>query len=462
VAFAVAAGNNDWWIHPAGFTITNAISPARRITQMQSSFADTNHPQYLAQSITYTPWGAVSQLVNGAPGGGTGAQETYAYNNRLDPVMIELGTTGNATADYCLVYNYSLGAANPTSCLPPSVAAGNNGNVVGYWYQDNVNSSFSHTASYTYDGVNRLWTAIAKTLGGSVLWSQTYSYGPWGNMSCSGSGLCPSLTYNSQNNNQLATIGNYSFSYDAAGDLLQDPSNYPAQPVHTYQWDAEGRVASVDGGSTWSFTYNALGVRVQWASSGGGELHLFDPEGNWLGNANSYTLVRFGDRAFALYEGSETDFNHVNALDSASMRTLQSGAEAEDILFYPWGDVWEVQGSGGYNFANIPYRDVTTTTDITTARFSSPNFGRWLSPDPIGVKAVKLNDPQTWNMYAYVRNNPTTLTDPSGLAPSDPRANWPSSTRSGARHLIWMPASSFTLACHPLSQMPAGSGLHVS
>jgi RHS repeat-associated protein len=104
------------------------------------------------------------------------------------------------------------------------------------------------------------------------------------------------------------------------------------------------------------------------------------------------------------------------------MRTLQSGAEAEDILFYPWGDVWEVQGSGGYNFANIPYRDVTTSTDITTARFSSPNFGRWLSADPIGVKAVKLDDPQTWNMYAYVRNNPTTLTDPTGLLVTAPPA----------------------------------------
>jgi hypothetical protein len=45
----------------------------------------------------------------------------------------------------------------------------------------------------------------------------------------------------------------------------------------------------------------------------------------------------------------------------------------------------------------------------------SPNFGRWLSPDPIGKAAVKLDDPQTWNMYAYVRNNPTTLTDPTGL-----------------------------------------------
>jgi RHS repeat-associated protein len=117
----------------------------------------------------------------------------------------------------------------------------------------------------------------------------------------------------------------------------------------------------------------------------------------------------------ALYLGGNTLFNHVNALDSASMRTLQSGAEAEDILFYPWGDVWEVQGSGGYNFANIPYRDVTTTTDITTARFSSPNLGRWFTPDPAGKGAVRLDDPQTWNMYAYVRNNPTTLTDPSGL-----------------------------------------------
>ena len=174
-------------------------------------------------------------------------------------------------------------------------------------------------------------------------------------------------------------------------------------------------MASVDGGSTWSFTYNALGDRVQWAYSGGADQHFFDPEGNWLGNAGSYSLVTFGGRYFALYLGGNTLFNHVNALDSASMRTLQSGAVAEDILFYPWGDVWEVQGSGGYNFANIPYRDVTTTTDITTARFSSPNFGRWLSPDPIGKGAVRLDDPQTWNMYAYVRNSPATLTDPTGL-----------------------------------------------
>jgi uncharacterized protein RhaS with RHS repeats len=48
-------------------------------------------------------------------------------------------------------------------------------------------------------------------------------------------------------------------------------------------------------------------------------------------------------------------------------------------------------------------------------RAHDPLNSRWLSPDPASKKAAKLIDPQTWNMYAYVRNSPTTLTDPSGL-----------------------------------------------
>ena len=47
-------------------------------------------------------------------------------------------------------------------------------------------------------------------------------------------------------------------------------------------------------------------------------------------------------------------------------------------------------------------------------RYFIPRHGRWLSPDPIGKGAARLDDPQTWNMYVYSRNNPTTFNDPSG------------------------------------------------
>jgi len=42
-------------------------------------------------------------------------------------------------------------------------------------------------------------------------------------------------------------------------------------------------------------------------------------------------------------------------------------------------------------------------------------LARWLTADPAGKDAVHLNDPQTWNLCAYVSNNPLTLIDPTGL-----------------------------------------------
>src|SRR5207249_5391895 len=50
---------------------------------------------------------------------------------------------------------------------------------------------------------------------------------------------------------------------------------------------------------------------------------------------------------------------------------------------------------------------------VTPTRTYANPMGRWLTPDPDNAGA-ESSDPQTWNVYAYARNNPTTLTDPTG------------------------------------------------
>jgi RHS repeat-associated protein len=67
-------------------------------------------------------------------------------------------------------------------------------------------------------------------------------------------------------------------------------------------------------------------------------------------------------------------------------------------------------------------RDAETGLDYFLARYYSGAEGRFSSPDPLVIPKLgrrvflaHLSDPQTWNKYAYVMNNPLTRTDPTGL-----------------------------------------------
>jgi RHS repeat-associated protein len=59
-------------------------------------------------------------------------------------------------------------------------------------------------------------------------------------------------------------------------------------------------------------------------------------------------------------------------------------------------------------------RDVETGLDFFFARYYSGAQGRFLSPDPENAGASH-EDPQSWNAYAYARNNPLLYTDPDGM-----------------------------------------------
>jgi hypothetical protein len=52
------------------------------------------------------------------------------------------------------------------------------------------------------------------------------------------------------------------------------------------------------------------------------------------------------------------------------------------------------------------------------AGYQSSAQGRFTSVDPLGASA-SVGDPQSFNRYSYVNNNPTNLTDPSGMQAYD-------------------------------------------
>ena len=87
----------------------------------------------------------------------------------------------------------------------------------------------------------------------------------------------------------------------------------------------------------------------------------------------------------------------------------------------PWGHVWQQTGTRPwFVFAGLRWQVNDVLIPSATREYNFRVY-RWMTSDPGGVKVVKLDDPQTWNMYAYVGNNPTSLNDPSGLNACDPK-----------------------------------------
>jgi RHS repeat-associated protein len=59
-------------------------------------------------------------------------------------------------------------------------------------------------------------------------------------------------------------------------------------------------------------------------------------------------------------------------------------------------------------------RDAETGLDYFKARYFSGAQGRFTSPDPLDANLIRVLNPQRWNKYAYVVNNPLAFTDPDG------------------------------------------------
>ncbi len=133
-------------------------------------------------------------------------------------------------------------------------------------------------------------------------------------------------------------------------------------------------------------------------------------------------------------------WRHADWLGSERLASTAQQTMYYDAAYAPFGENYAETGAG----AGTKDRSFTgQTQDITlglydfTFRQQSSSQGRWLVPDPAGVAAVDITNPQTWNRYAYLSNGPLNAVDPKGLKcqptqlPEDPTG------KKGKQYIAW-------------------------
>jgi|HubBroStandDraft_1064217.scaffolds.fasta_scaffold02830_7 RHS repeat-associated protein len=211
--------------------------------------------------------------------------------------------------------------------------------------------------------------------------------------------------------NQLSGIG---VTYDAAGNVTNDGAG------NTPTYDAENRIAT-DAGVTYS--YDADGRRMEKSS---GTKYWFGPGGAALtetslsGTINEEYVFFNGERIARVDRPSGTvHFYFSNPLGSASVITNYSGTIEQQTDYYPFGGVAYTTGSdtNHYKFTGKEW-DSESNLDNFGARYFASTMGRFMSPDwaarPTAVPYALFGDPQSLNLYTYVRNDPVTLADADG------------------------------------------------
>ena len=77
----------------------------------------------------------------------------------------------------------------------------------------------------------------------------------------------------------------------------------------------------------------------------------------------------------------------------------------------PWGNLIDGDVGSGYAFTGREW-DAETGLYYYRARYYDPKIGRFISEDPLPLVERPVSQV---NAYAYVRNSPISLVDPTGL-----------------------------------------------
>jgi RHS repeat-associated protein len=396
----------------------NEAGQAKQITYpsgrlIQPSYDNVGRMSALSGTANYVP--SVSYDTIGRVSGmslGNGVVESYGYDAQRMQMTSQTAVKG-ATTLMSLTYNFQASAGQ----MGTGSTAGNAGQLM------TVTGSIggqAESAAYTYDLLGRLVTSNQTTNGVSA--QRRFVYDRWGNRTAvydatSGGTQIQSIALEQSGGaptNRIASVtsgGTVNYVYDAAGNVTSDGA-------HSFTYDAENRLVSVDGGATAVYGYDHSNRRIK-KTVGGVTTHCV-----WEGakviaenaassGALNVEYVYSGGRMIASIASGVTRYYLADRL-SARVTLDTAGNIVGRQSHLPFGEELNASGTTDKHRFTSYERDSETGTDYAINRQYAQSIGRFTRPDPYR-KSCNVSSPQSLNRYTYTSNDPINRVDPNGL-----------------------------------------------
>jgi RHS repeat-associated protein len=384
--------------YPSGFTAKYGYNTLGYANQLQDNA--TNQVHWTANAMD-----AEQHLTQQTAGNGLVTTRSFnVTNGRLSSIA-----TGSGSAVQNLSYTYDQ-LGNPLS-------------------RSDANTNLSE--SFTYDGLNRLTsttvnlspTPLAKTFSYSAIGNLlsksdvgNYSYVPPGSpqphavMGVSGGAISTTFTYDA-NGNQTSGLGRsitYS-SYNKPASVTQG-----ARTLSFLDDTEHQRFKEIAPEGT-KLYIAGFGVLAELTGAGTSSPVWTE----YLSVGNAKVGMRVLQTASATLS---TRYFHTDHLGSVSVLTDENGNVVERLSYDAWGKRRFADGTDdpSGSITSQSTRGFTGEEELSVSgllhlngRVYDPLLARFTSADPTVTDPL---NPQGWNRYSYVGNDPLAFTDPNGFS----------------------------------------------
>lgn len=393
--------------YPSGRVVKNNFGTDGGLNAVSSRVFNGDYRTY-ASGFSYTASGAIGKLMLG-----NGRWETAQFNARQQVTQLGLGTSTTNASLWKADYEYGELLANGT--VDP---AKNTGNIAR---QILTIPATSFIQSYKYDPLYRLTEAreYTGTNTANPNWTQTFGYDVYGNRTSFAQtigGIQTNGTPLVNPNTNRFTSSN--FTYDKNGNVTQDIDPVTNQTRQTtFNGDnKQTEVKDANGTLVGKYYYDGEGKRIKKVTAT--ETTVFVYSGGKL----------VAEYSTQISQNPTIAYTTTDHLGSPRVITDKTGNVKSRRDFMPFGEdifagVGGRTGDTGQRYSSSAddirqkftgyQKDSETNLDFAEARMYENRYGRFTAVDPL-LASGKSANPQSFNRYIYVGNNPLNITDPSG------------------------------------------------